>query len=89
MSFHGSPFNATIVNKRYSKFTRIEGSGIYTFQNGTVYKGFFKDGQYDALIRFHGKGTLYFTNGSKLDADWELGIASNVEIVDKGTLHIC
>ncbi|KAI8897658.1 hypothetical protein BC833DRAFT_31960 [Globomyces pollinis-pini] len=64
MAFHNSPFNATIVNKR------IEGTGTFTFKNGSIYKGSFKDGM------FHGKGTIFFVNGGKLDADWTLGQAS-------------
>jgi hypothetical protein len=71
MAFHNSPFHATIVNKRYSKLTRIEGTGQFTFKNGAIYKGSFKDGQ------FHGQGTIFYTNGSKLEANWEYGKASN------------
>ncbi len=43
---------------------RLEGTGNYTFPTETVYKGEMKDGM------FHGKGTLYFPNGSKHEAEW-------------------
>lgn len=65
MAFYNSPFNATIVNKR------IEGEGTFTFENKSIYQGSFKDGQ------FHGKGTIYFANGGKLEADWKMGLASD------------
>ena len=35
------------------------------------------------LISFHGEGSLFFANGSKLDADWNLGIASNVSMTNQ------
>ncbi|XJO73794.1 hypothetical protein BDV3_004717 [Batrachochytrium dendrobatidis] len=66
MTFNGSPFDAQIVNDR------IEGDGMYTFPDGNVYAGQFKDGQ------FHGSGTIYFCNGGKLSATWTYGVASNV-----------
>ncbi|KAI8909730.1 hypothetical protein EDD86DRAFT_190822 [Gorgonomyces haynaldii] len=68
MAFHGSPFQATIVNKR------IEGSGRYTFPNGNIYVGELKDGH------FHGKGTIYFADGGKLEAKWTHGIASEEKL---------
>ncbi|KAI8926492.1 hypothetical protein BC831DRAFT_456431 [Entophlyctis helioformis] len=63
MAFHGSPFEAETVNER------IEGEGKYTFPDGNVYVGQFKDGQ------FHGRGVIYFRNGGKLDAEWANGVA--------------
>ncbi|KAJ8328612.1 hypothetical protein O5D80_003193 [Batrachochytrium dendrobatidis] len=67
MTFNGSPFDAQIVNDR------IEGDGMYTFPDGNVYAGQFKDGQ------FHGSGTIYFCNGGKLSATWTYGVASNTQ----------
>ncbi|KAH6577950.1 hypothetical protein BASA82_000345 [Batrachochytrium salamandrivorans] len=64
MAFRGSPFDAEIVNER------IEGEGKYTFPNGNIYIGHFKDG------KFHGFGTIYFCNGGKLMAQWTHGVAS-------------
>ncbi|KAI9139501.1 MORN repeat-containing protein 5 [Paraphysoderma sedebokerense] len=63
MAFHGSPFQADVVNGR------IEGSGKYTFKDGNVYIGDLKDGQ------FHGKGTIHFAHGGRYEAVWENGIA--------------
>jgi hypothetical protein len=50
MAFYQSPFDATIVNKRYivpyiAEIERIEGEGTFTFENKSVYRGTFKDGQ--------------------------------------------
>jgi hypothetical protein len=45
MAFHNSPFDAAVINKRYNDIKRIEGSGQFTFKNGAIYKGTFKDGQ--------------------------------------------
>ncbi|KAJ3127265.1 MORN repeat-containing protein 5 [Nowakowskiella sp. JEL0407] len=64
MAFFGSPFQADVVNGR------IEGKGVYTFPDGNMYTGFFKDGQ------FHGKGTLHFKNGGKFEAEWNKGKSS-------------
>ncbi|PWA26770.1 hypothetical protein CCH79_00000807, partial [Gambusia affinis] len=47
----------------------MEGDGEYIFPTDTKYVGEIRDG------KFHGKGVLYFTNGSKYDATWEEGIA--------------
>ncbi|KAI8907600.1 hypothetical protein DFJ77DRAFT_474598 [Powellomyces hirtus] len=63
MAFAGSPFEAEIVNDR------IEGHGKYTFPDGNVYIGEFKDGH------FHGTGTIHFMNGGKYNAKWEFGKA--------------
>ncbi|KAI8821752.1 uncharacterized protein EV422DRAFT_505850 [Fimicolochytrium jonesii] len=63
MAFAGSPFEAEVVNER------IEGRGKYTFPDGNVYIGEFKDGQ------FHGTGTIHFTHGGKYDASWDNGRA--------------
>ena len=30
---------------------------------------------------FHGRGTLYFPNGSKFEATWENGIATDVSYI--------
>ncbi|ORY40421.1 hypothetical protein BCR33DRAFT_661781, partial [Rhizoclosmatium globosum] len=48
---------------------RVEGKGKYTFPNGNVYVGDFKDGQ------FHGNGTIHMTNGGRYDASWKDGRA--------------
>lgn len=53
---------------------RLEGTGKYTFPTETRYEGEMNDGM------FHGKGTLYFPNGSKYEATWENGIAIEVGI---------
>lgn len=61
MAFYNSPFNATIVNKRYflingeqdsfhraiikNPSLRIEGEGTFAFENKSIYRGSFKDGQ--------------------------------------------
>ncbi|KAI9192974.1 uncharacterized protein BJ171DRAFT_432647 [Polychytrium aggregatum] len=63
MAFYKSPFKATVVNGR------IEGAGRYTFPDGNVYIGDFKDGQ------FHGHGTIHFKHGGLYDAEWENGVA--------------
>jgi hypothetical protein len=39
MAFYGSPFEAEVKNGR------IEGKGKYSFPNGNIYEGNFKDGQ--------------------------------------------
>ena len=49
--------------------TSIEGLGAFTFPDGHVYRGHFKDG------RFHGSGTIHFTHGAKYEATWNKGIA--------------
>ena len=51
---------------------RFEPSGKYNFSTGTSYEGELKDGM------FHGKGTLYFENGGKYEANWIDGIATDV-----------
>ena len=48
---------------------RMEGQGKYGFASGARYEGEMMDGM------FHGKGTLFFPNGSKYVARWERGIA--------------
>jgi hypothetical protein len=50
----------------------LEGNSKYTFPTETRYEGEMKDGM------FHGKGTLYFPNGSKYEATWEKGLAIEV-----------
>lgn len=50
----------------------MEGEGEYTFPTNTRYVGEMKDGM------FHGKGVLYFPNGSKYESTWENGIAKQV-----------
>ena len=47
----------------------MEGEGEYTFPTGTRYVGQMKDGM------FHGKGVLYFPNGSKYEATWDKGLS--------------
>lgn len=47
----------------------MEGKGEYEFASKTIYRGEMKDGM------FHGKGILYFPNGSKYEATWENGVA--------------
>lgn len=44
------------------------GYGSYTYTDGRVYRGNFKNG------KFHGSGTLYFTDGSKLVGKWVKGV---------------
>ena len=53
----------------------MEGKGKYNFPTETRYEGDMKDGT------FHGRGTLYFPNGSKYEAIWENGIATDVSCV--------
>ena len=53
----------------------MEGEGKYGFQTQTKYEGEMKDGM------FHGKGTLFFTNGSKYEATWENGKALEVKSI--------
>lgn len=48
---------------------RIEGPGVYHFENGDRYEGDFKDGQ------FHGKGTIILKAGGQFNAEWKEGIA--------------
>ncbi|CAL8277906.1 unnamed protein product [Merluccius merluccius] len=48
---------------------RMEGNGEYTFPTETRYVGETKDGM------FHGKGVMYFQNGSTYAATWEKGLA--------------
>ena len=51
----------------------MEGQGKYNFPTETRYEGDLKDGM------FHGKGTLFFPNGSKYEASWDNGIATEVK----------
>lgn len=46
---------------------RMEGFGTYRFPSGTVYKGFFLDGE------FHGEGMLQYEDCGKYHATWEHG----------------
>ncbi|XP_036451244.1 MORN repeat-containing protein 5 isoform X2 [Colossoma macropomum] len=46
----------------------MEGKGEYKLPTQTRYEGGMKDGM------FHGKGVLYFPNGSKYEGIWEKGI---------------
>jgi hypothetical protein len=44
------------------------GNGVFTFSNGNIYKGGFKDDT------FHGKGALSFTDGNPtMDGNWNHG----------------
>ena len=52
----------------------MEGTGQYCFPTQTRYEGKLRDGMFDE------KGTLFFPNGSKYEADWENGIAIKVTI---------
>ncbi|RKO86588.1 hypothetical protein BDK51DRAFT_35997 [Blyttiomyces helicus] len=63
MAFAHSPFDSEVQNGR------VEGKGKYTFPDGHVYIGDFKDGQ------FHGEGTIHFTSGGKYEARWAAGLA--------------
>ena len=58
--------------KEVNYICRMEGKGKYNFPTDTRYEGDMKDGT------FHGHGTLYFPNGSKYEATWENGIATDV-----------
>ncbi|XP_072487934.1 MORN repeat-containing protein 5 isoform X2 [Notamacropus eugenii] len=46
---------------------KMEGKALYVLPTETKYQGEMKDGM------FHGKGTLYFPNGSQYDATWDKG----------------
>lgn len=74
MQYIGSKYTGDTVNGR------LEGRGKYTFPTGTVYDGELNDGQ------LHGTGTLYLTGGSKCDATWTRGIATNLNITFKDGL---
>ena len=50
----------------------MEGKGEYVFPTETKYVGEMRDGM------FHGKGVLYFHNGSKYEGTWEKGISKQV-----------
>mmetsp|Transcript_5562 Transcript_5562/g.16753 ORF Transcript_5562/g.16753 Transcript_5562/m.16753 type:complete len:236 (+) Transcript_5562:144-851(+) len=50
-----------------TKNGRLEGTGTYTFANGSVYRGGFLDGQ------LHGHGTITFPNGQIFEAEWVHG----------------
>ena len=50
----------------------MEGTGAYTFPTKTRYEGEMLDGM------FHGKGTLFFPNGSRYVATWKEGRAIEV-----------
>jgi hypothetical protein len=41
------------------------GKGVYTFENGEVYDGYFKDG------KFEGKGTYTYKSGAKYIGDFK------------------
>lgn len=56
----------------FALFLRMEGEGEYKFPTETRYVGDMKDGM------FHGKGVLYFPNGSKYEGTWEKGISKQV-----------
>ena len=49
-----------------------EGSNKYEFPTETRYDGDLVDGM------FHGKGTLFFPNGSKYEGVWEKGLVVQV-----------
>merc|ERR1711975_146076 len=46
---------------------RFEGKGRFTFPNGNVFEGDFKDGQ------FHGRGILFFPGKGQYEGKWEAG----------------
>ena len=60
---------------------RISGKGKYTFSDGKVYIGEFKDGQFDGI------GTIQYPNGDKFDAEWKDGIAVNGKFTFKDGLE--
>jgi hypothetical protein len=45
-----------------------DGKGTYTFENGEVYSGTFKEG------KFEGKGTYTFVSGSKYEGEYKNGV---------------
>lgn len=55
----------------------MEGHGSYSFPTETRYEGDMLDGE------FHGKGTLYFSNGSKYEATWDHGMVIEVRTISK------
>ncbi|KAI9017466.1 hypothetical protein BC832DRAFT_526773, partial [Gaertneriomyces semiglobifer] len=57
------------------------GNGKYTYPNGSVYVGSFKDG------RFHGQGTIHFPGGGKYDALWENGVVKEGKYTFKDGLE--
>ncbi|XP_074067751.1 MORN repeat-containing protein 5 isoform X2 [Macrotis lagotis] len=61
MQYTGSQYFGEYVHER------MEGKALYILPTETKYEGEMKDGM------FHGKGTLYFPNGSRYDATWEKG----------------
>jgi hypothetical protein len=67
LTISNSPFFN--INKSLKRFGP---NGKYNFSTGTSYEGELKDGM------FHGKGTLYFENGGKYEANWVDGIATDV-----------
>lgn len=52
----------------------MKGHGKYTFPTETTHRGIMDDG------KFHGPGTLLFTDGGKYKATWDNGIAVKVGI---------
>ncbi|KAL7753751.1 MORN repeat-containing protein 5 [Sorochytrium milnesiophthora] len=75
MAFHGSPFEAPVEHGR------IQGQGKYTFADGNVYIGEFKDG------RFHGKGAIHFPDGSRYESEWVNGASVNGKYIFADSLE--
>ena len=87
MEFLGTTYKGDIKDGRFS------GKGTYGFQTGTKYVGELKDGMFHGKGRkllsiffsacnitiYMKKGALHFENGSKYDAIWVEGIATEVK----------